>query len=105
MDDELVGAGSLRGEKYLTCPAWEQHETRRSYVIRYGIAGRRLGWRSWESPIRSNEILCVRASERASDIESGGNDGREEGEWDGEKQPKRRLFFSFHIADERNSDV
>lgn len=47
----------------------------------------------------------MRASERASDIESGGSDGREEGEWDGEKQPKRRLSFLFHIADERNSDV
>lgn len=47
----------------------------------------------------------MRASERASDIESGGSDGRDEEEWDGEKQPKRRLFFSFHIVDERNSDV
>lgn len=35
----------------------------------------------------------MRESERASDIESGGSDGREEGVWDGEKQPKRRLFF------------
>lgn len=30
--------------------------------------------------------------------------GRRES-WDGEKQPKRRLSFLFHIADERNSDV
>lgn len=46
----------------------------------------------------------MRESERASDIESGGSDGREEGVWDGEKQPKRRLFF-FRVANERNSDV
>lgn len=47
----------------------------------------------------------MRASERASDIESGGSDGREEGELGWGKAAQATSLLFFHIADERNSDV